>query len=317
MVRGRVRAFVGITDIDWFSFLASRPDVDEVNFWQPSGATQFRALAPGELFLFKLRAPRRSIVGGALFAYSTILPLSLAWDAFQEKNGASSLEEMRLRIARLRRAATDLRSDYAIGCVLLVQPFFLREPDWITAPTDWRDEIVRGKTYDLTAGEGKKLWAQLVGRMPATMGGVEQPTERVPLVAEPRYGAPVTVLPRLGQGTFRVLVTDAYARRCAVTEERTLPVLEAAHVRPYGKSGPHDPRNGLLLRSDIHTLFDRGYVTVTADLRFEVSRRIKEEFENGRAYYALHGQTVRSPQREDWTASPEFLEWHASNVYRG
>jgi len=127
----------------------------------------------------------------------------------------------------------------------------------------------------------------------------------------------MTVLPRLGQGTFRVLVTDAYARRCAITEERTLPVLEAAHVRPYGKSGPHDPRNGLLLRSDIHTLFDRGYVTVTPQMRFEVSRRIKEEFENGRAYYALHGQPVRPPQRADWALGPEFLEWHASNVFRG
>lgn len=90
------------------------------------------------------------------------------------------------------------------------------------------------------------------------MGGVEQPAPPVPLVAEPRYGTPVTILPRLGQGTFRIVVTDAYERQCAVTGERTLPVLEAAHVRPYGRSGPHDPRNGLLLRSDLHTLFDRG-----------------------------------------------------------
>src|SRR5688500_8059173 len=75
-----VKAFVGITDSDWFSFLSARPNLDEVNFWQPSGATQFRALAPGELFLFKLHAPRQFIVGGAVFAYSTILPLSLAWD---------------------------------------------------------------------------------------------------------------------------------------------------------------------------------------------------------------------------------------------
>jgi putative restriction endonuclease len=256
-------------------------------------------------------------VGGAFFAYSTILPLSLTWDAFQEKNGAASLDEMRLRLAKYRRVAADPRADFEVGCILLVQPFFLAEPDWIPAPGDWRPEIVRGKTYDLSAGEGKRLWTQLVDRLPAAMGGVEGPTDPLPLVAEPRYGQPVTVLPRLGQGTFRILVTDAYARRCAVTEERTLPVLEAAHVRPYGKRGPHDPRNGLLLRSDIHTLFDRGYVTVTPEMRFEVSRRIREEFENGRAYYALHGQPVRSPQRNDWALAPEFLEWHANNVFRG
>ena len=43
--------------------------------------------------------------------------------------------------------------------------------------------------------------------------------------------------------------------------------------------------NGLLLRLDIHRLFDRGYVTVDRDYRFVVSRRLKEEFDNGRTYY--------------------------------
>lgn len=86
-----------------------------------------------------------------------------------------------------------------------------------------------------------------------------------------------------------MLVTDIYNRRCAITHERTLPALEAAHIRPYGDGGEHEARNGLLLRRDIHSLFDAGYVTVTPDLRFEVSRRIKEEFDNGRHYYELMG----------------------------
>ena len=45
--------------------------------------------------------------------------------------------------------------------------------------------------------------------------------------------------------------------RCAVTGEKTLPVLDAAHILPYSKGGSHDVRNGLLLRRDIHSLFDR------------------------------------------------------------
>ena len=81
----------------------------------------------------------------------------------------------------------------------------------------------------------------------------------------------------LGRGRSGSLVTDLYERRCAVTGERTLPVLHAAHIKPFGANGPHDPRNGLLLRSDLHTLFDRGYVTVTPQLRFEVSGRIRGE----------------------------------------
>lgn len=71
--------------------------------------------------------------------------------------------------------------------------------------------------------------------------------------------------------------------------------MEAAHIRPYADGGVHEAKNGLLLRRDIHSLFDAGYVTVTPDLRFEVSRRIKEEFDNGKHYYALHGHKIDAP----------------------
>ena len=76
---------------------------------------------------------------------------------------------------------------------------------------------------------------------------------------EVRFGQPQLVKPRLGQGAFRILVTDIYGRRCAVTQERTLPALEAAHIRPYSDGGEHEAPNGLLLRRDIHSLFDTGY----------------------------------------------------------
>lgn len=56
----------------------------------------------------------------------------------------------------------------------------------------------------------------------------------------------------LGQGGFQILVTDAYTRRCTITGERTLPALEAHHIRPFSEEGPHRTDNGLLLRSDWH-----------------------------------------------------------------
>ena len=49
-----VRAWVAVTDKDWYRFLAQRPHLDEVNFWQPGGSREFRTLTPGEPFLFKL-----------------------------------------------------------------------------------------------------------------------------------------------------------------------------------------------------------------------------------------------------------------------
>jgi putative restriction endonuclease len=72
-----LKAFVGITDFDWFTYLSRLSEIDEVNFWQPGGHQVFRTLNPNEPFLFKLNSPRDYIVGGGLFAHSTILPISL------------------------------------------------------------------------------------------------------------------------------------------------------------------------------------------------------------------------------------------------
>jgi putative restriction endonuclease len=104
------------------------------------------------------------------------------------------------------------------------------------------------------------------------------------------YRKETTIRPRLGQGAFKVAVTDAYRRSCAITEEHSLPAFEATHIKLYGESGPHAVHNGLLLRSDVRRLFDSGYITVTPDYCIEVSGRLKEEFENGRYYYPFHGR---------------------------
>ena len=79
-----VNLVVALTDYDWFQALRMREDWPEVNFWAPS-ATNFRALQPGEFFLFKLHAPRHFIVGGGVFAHSMTLPCSLAWEIFRSK----------------------------------------------------------------------------------------------------------------------------------------------------------------------------------------------------------------------------------------
>ena len=312
-----MKAYVGVTDGDWFQLLSELSPLDEVNFWQPGGSHRFGALQPGELFLFKLKSPRNVIAGGGIFAYSTLLPVSLAWESFGRANGANSLPEMRRRIERYRRKVSGPLEDYTIGCVLLTQPFFLSEERWIAVPPDWHPNIVQGKRYEMGSEPGLSLFRQVEMGLAADATGPDAALRTRDLAAEleDRYGKPVLVTPRLGQGSFRVLVTDAYRRRCAVTGERVLPVLEAAHIRPYAELGPHRVDNGILLRSDLHTLFDRGYLTVTEDRHLEVSRRIHEEFHNGRAYYDLRGRTIQVPEREhDWP-SREYLRWHNEHVF--
>jgi putative restriction endonuclease len=309
-----MRLYVGLTDYEWFDFLA-RQQPDEVNFWMPKPRA-FRALQPGELFLFKLHAPHKAIVGGGFFVTYSALPLSLAWQAFGTKNGVPSAEGLREAIGRYRDITHEV--DPVIGCLILAQPFFFSEPDWIAAPADWHPAIQQGKTYYMDEPVGRTLWEQVQKRLsqvPSLASLTEpRPTPEIPS----GYGSPAWVRPRLGQGAFRVLVTDAYQRRCALTQERTLPVLQAAHIKPHARSGPHEIRNGLLLRADLHILFDRGYLTVTPDLHVEVSRRIKEDYENGREYYTLHGRSLAAlPQNPADRPAREFLEWHNQHVFLG
>ncbi len=300
---------IAVTDGEWFETLRRQPDLPEVNFWAPSAAG-FRALQPGELFLFKLHAPRNMIVGGGVFAYSNKLPCSLAWEAFGVANGARTAQEMRARIAKYRKVDPADRSDFEIGCRILTQPFFFEEQDWFPVPPSWAPNIVSFKTYNTDTPEGLALWeaiAERIGR-PQAPGVAESPT---------RFGKPQIIHPRLGQGAFRILVTDIYRRRCAITGEKTLPALEAAHIRPYSDGGDHEAQNGLLFRRDIHSLFDAGYVTVSPDLRFNVSRRIREEFENGRHYYELHGQTIMTPATRDQQPDRSALAWHNEYRFKG
>lgn len=313
-----MKYYIGITDNKWFEFLAARKP-DEVNFWRPSGPGTFRAIPIGAPFLFKLHSPLNFIVGGGFLVSHSNIPISLAWNAFGEKNGADSIDSVRGLIETYRRGKPT-EHDPVIGCTILANPFFLERAEWIPSPSDWGRGIMTGKTYDTATVAGEGLWNEVQLRLQARTIQELPVLAGASLLADEltRYGAEFLSRARLGQGAFRVLVTDAYTRRCAITGERTLPTLEAAHIKPYAKSGPHQTANGLLLRSDLHKLFDLGYLSVTPDLAVEVSGKIREEFENGKDYYAFHGRklTVVPSSSADRPAS-EFLDWHNRNVYLG
>jgi len=308
-----VRIFVAVTDNAWFRLLAASGPHEEVNFWQPSGRRNFGAIGAGELFLFKLHAPYNFIAGGGIFSHATNVPLSIAWEAFRERNGVASLVEMRRRIARYRHDETllDPRQDPEIGCRVLTQPFFWPREQWIDLPSTWARNTQVGKRFDTTEGDGRALWDEVMERMSA------MPSAGIAQAQLPRFGAPQLIKPRLGQGAFRLFVIDSYERRCAVTGERTLPILDAAHIRAFGEGGEHLTSNGLLLRTDVHRLFDLGYVTVAPERRFIVSDRLRADFDNGRDYYALDGRELRPPRNPEAMPSPEALRWHREHRFLG
>lgn len=283
-----------------------------MNFWQPGGSREFQALEIGEPFLFKLKFPVNKIAGCAFYAHATRLPVSIAWEAFGQKNGAADFQTMFDRIRALKRTERVTVGDY-VGCVVLRDPCFFDERDWIAVPASFSPNIVSGKSYSLTEPEGAALWAEVQVRLqsrPRRPGAVAEPDQRM-------YGDPALVRRRLGQGTFRVRVIDLYERRCAVTGERALPVLESAHIVPVSRGGQHRLDNGLLLRSDVHVLFDEGYVTVTPDFEFKVGNALKEKFNDGETYRPYQRHKIWLPPDDLAQPNRQFLEWHNAEVFQG
>jgi putative restriction endonuclease len=307
-----MKLYVGITDQEWFRYLRGS-NADEMNFWRPRASGQFKALEPGELFLFKSKFPHNRIIGGAFFVRHTTLSLDLAWKAFGAANGTDSLDKLRRMIQGHRK---DNEFNPIIGCTILTQPFYLEDDATIDPPSDWSSNIVSGKSYEISSGsEGLRLFEQAQAVFAEGYQGLKS---EVLGSAEERYGKTQLVSPRLGQGGFRIMVMDEYSRRCAITGEKTLPVLEAAHIKPYAENGPHKISNGVFMRSDLHTLFDGGYMTLTKEYHVEVSKHIREEFSNGREYYALHGRKLLClPADPVNRPSVEYLEWHQNSRYLG
>ncbi|MGA3486706.1 HNH endonuclease [Micromonosporaceae bacterium DT55] len=101
-----------------------------------------------------------------------------------------------------------------------------------------------------------------------------------------------SIVLRQGQPAFRRRLLDAYDGQCAVTGERVEGVLEAAHIGGYKGAHTNRPDNGLLLRSDLHALFDLHLIGIDRDGKLVVSESLA-----GSTYAKLHGKPLFVPHR--------------------
>ncbi|HEX5009334.1 MAG TPA: HNH endonuclease [Planctomycetota bacterium] len=334
-----MRALVSNTDKSWFDFLLdlarktgesrsasphaggagqppAAPRLDEVNFWRPRDQQALKSIQPGDPFFLRLKRPHYRIAGWGFFAQWRLLPFSLAWELFGEKNGAAEFGAFRRNVQRLRGDDPAAPGALPLGCVVLRDVTFLPEDRWLQwgATRDWARNIVTEKAYALGAGAGRELASLLQSNAAQSPPDLEGEFQL--LDVDDRTWERRLVAQRDAQGTFRSRLLEAYGNRCALTGERVVPVLEAAHIQPYLGPASNHVQNGILLKADLHKLYDAGYVDITPDYKFRVSERVEEEFENGREYYALVGREVRRPGEEKYWPSRDALAWHGERMYR-
>ena len=111
---------------------------------------------------------------------------------------------------------------------------------------------------------------------------------------------------RRGQGKFRRELLAAYDGKCCVTDCDTKEVIEAAHIVPYRGAKTNDVRNGLILRSDLHTLFDRCMIWIDTE---SWSLVIDPELRSSQ-YSKLHGSKINLPSDQAKWPSIDALNQH-------
>lgn len=239
----------------------------------------------------------------------SVLPLQMAWDTFGTGNGMPTLDAFRNAIMQYKRPGAD-SWNINVGCAVLDQVVYLPRELWVPCRTG---SLVSGK--HMVSADDQAVVRQVLRNLELTPS---TPRVQDELFYNSEYTPQYALSEvRQGQGSFRVQVLDAYHRQCAVSHEHSLPVLEAAHIIEWSDTHTNDVTNGILLRADIHKLFDAGYVTVDPDdYRFVVSRRLKDDYDNGREYYHLHGSPILLPDSLMDRPSRQALQQHAGRIYR-
>ena len=202
-----------------------------------------------------------------------------------------------------------------LGCNILRDARLWPRERWIPWGKEqgWAPNIVRGKT-ERDPGRASRLLGEI--QFDHQAPPEEFGEDFTPLDTDERRIRLSRAKQREGQGAFRARLLDAYDRQCAITNEHTEIVLEAAHIQPYLGPRSNHVQNGLLLTREFHSLFDAGYVTVTPEHEVRISTRLRSEWGNGHRYYSFDGQPLSLPADAALRPSDEVLDWHSTHRFR-
>lgn len=285
--------YIGNTDHDWFEFCAANSPLSEVNFWQPS-RQHFKALDEGGIFFFRRKAPINKISGFAVLASSGVASIRTCWEELGISNDTRTDQDFLERVRKYNPSRfVDVQT--LIGFKILVNPVFLKESEWFDVPSDWSQNIVSGKSYDSMSREGERLLS--LYRKHQDGGQRSEGIENFGFSDQPAagysVGQPQKV--RMGQSRFKFALLSAYDGKCAVTGCAVQSLLEAAHILPFAETMDNDVTNGILLRCDIHTLFDRGLLHIDENYTVLLNDNFRQANSDEKAYLQFHGRKMKLP----------------------
>lgn len=126
-------------------------------------------------------------------------------------------------------------------------------------------------------------------------------------IEDARKRVVASIVTRRGQSLFRKKLLAAYGNSCVITACQQIEVLEAAHIHPYKGETTDVVSNGLLLRADLHTLFDLYLIAIEPRSRLI---RLSPTLKNSE-YSVYEGKPLRSPINAGERPSQALMQWHA------
>lgn len=310
--------YIAITDTTWMYFIKEHmQEIGKyINFWTPGGRG-FKALEPGELFLFKLhnnkaRGENGEIVGGAFYDGFEKLSATEAWERFEIGNGASSLFEMQVTINEYR-TKNKLEDTEEVGCIILKNPFFFEVEEWIEEPEDWGKFIVSGKTYSIETGAGADLYEKVNNYLKedtdeAIIEEIESELESLQIEGKERFSY---IKARVNQNVFRERLLKRYSN-CCLCKVSNPDFLIASHIKPWAVSEVNeklDCDNGLLLCPNHDALFDSGYISFKDDGTIMLSDDLKQ--------IDAMFMNVDSSRRINLTiGNKKYMKYHRDKIFK-
>lgn len=292
-------AIVALTDYNWYNCLRDYSNINIVNFWTPT-PWNIKNLKVGGYVFFLLKARfGRKICGYGEFIRYENSTVSTAWNTFGKQNGVDSLEEFNDRIRKYtnKNSNSGFKGiEHIIGCVILENLVFFdlnnlketRDFGWVIP-----NQVVKFKSVDYNG-------------IPTFIAN--EPSDFTLIKDKVKYRN-TTSKERVGQSKFRNDIMNAYGKKCCITGETTSEILEAAHIQEYISEESNHIQNGLLLRADLHKLFDAGLITINDEYKIQVSR-----FLDSSNYQSLDGKKINLP--DTGLPSLEALKWHNTNLFR-
>ncbi|MGN0916434.1 MAG: HNH endonuclease [Succinivibrio sp.] len=261
----------------------------------------------GTLTLFLVeRDGRQMIVGGGYFLEHTALDIATCWYQFGVRSGYITYQDF---IKRAKDFGADL--NVPLACYLISSSFIFIRNHLIPVPEEFKIDMTGWSKTLVSTEEPLGAYLKKVS-LETRYSTIDTGTAEG---VWPGIYHKATIHRSIDEAAeFRTSLLGLYNKTCAVTGCSLLPVLSVAHIKTIYDDRYLKPDNAIIMRSDLHVLFSRGFITAYYEdpdtIKIRVSKRVKMNLDP--EYSKLEGKILTLPKDRAYWPNPEYLSWHNS-----